>query len=156
MNALIQGLFETHIHVTNLERSAEFYENTLGLEFAYQDNRRVRFYWIGERGKAMLGIWEKEPAQVFRQHFAFHTTIDHMKHAVRFLQERGLPVRNFLNDGTERPFVFAWMPAVSIYFADPDGHSLEFLSMLPDKPQPELGVVPWEEWEMAHGRQVDW
>lgn len=79
-----------------------------------------------------------------------------MKQAVPFLKERGLAVRNFLNDGTERPFVFAWMPAVSICFADADGHPLEFIAMLPDEPQPELGVVPWEVWEMGHGRPADW
>lgn len=75
-----------------------------------------------------------------------------MKRIVPFLKERGLQVRNFLDDGTERPFVFAWMPAVSIYFSDPDGHILEFLSMLPDEPKPEMGVVSWEEWESLHGR----
>jgi lactoylglutathione lyase len=60
----------------------------------------------------------------------------------------------FLQDGTERPFVFGWMPAVSIYFTDPDGHSLEFISMLPDEPNPELGVVEWGEWEAMHGRSL--
>lgn len=57
---MIQGLFVTHIHVADLQRSTDFYELTLGLEFAYEDPRHVRFYWIGDRGKAMLGIWEKE------------------------------------------------------------------------------------------------
>jgi hypothetical protein len=38
------------------------------------------------------------------------------------------------------------MPAVSIYFADPDGHELEFIAPLPDKPRPEIGVVSREEW----------
>jgi hypothetical protein len=44
------------------------------------------------------------------------------------------------------------MPAVSVYFTDPDGHSLEFISMLPDEAKPELGMVPWSEWEKMHGR----
>ncbi|MCZ8522467.1 MULTISPECIES: VOC family protein [Paenibacillus] len=55
----ILGLFETHLPVADLERSAAFYENVLGLEFAHEDPRGVRFYWIGERGGAMLGLWEK-------------------------------------------------------------------------------------------------
>ncbi|KIL41648.1 glyoxalase [Gordoniibacillus kamchatkensis] len=149
---MIQGLFETHIHVADLQRSAEFYEKVLGLEFAYEDRRRVRLYWIGGRGQAMLGIWEKEASQIVRQHFAFHTSIDNMKVIVPYLKDRGLQVRNFHDDGDENPFVFAWMPAVSIYFSDPDGHSLEFISMLPDEPKPEMGIVSWEEWETLHGR----
>lgn len=145
---MIEGLFETHIKVGSLDRASEFYEKILGMELAYEDNlRRVRFYWIGERGKAMLGLWETEHSLIVRQHFAFQTSVEKMKRIVPWLKERGLTVRNFLNDGTERPFVFAWMPAVSIYFSDPDGHSLEFISILPDPPQPKLGVVAWEEWE---------
>ena len=40
--------------------------------------------------------------------------------------------------------VFAWMPAVSIYFDDPDGHLLELIAMLPGEAQPEGGIVAWE------------
>ncbi|UFJ43127.1 VOC family protein [Brevibacillus humidisoli] len=150
---MIHGLFETHIHVRDLQRSSYFYEHVLGLQEGYVDEaRRVRFYWIGPRGQAMLGLWEKEPSAIVKQHFAFQSSTDDMKKAVHFLKTRGLPVWNFLDDGTERPFVFAWMPAVSIYFSDPDGHSLEFISMLPDEPRPDLGVVPWEQWEAMHGR----
>ena len=43
--------------------------------------------------------------------------------------------------------VFGWMPALAIYFDDPDGHSLEFIAMLPDPPRPEVGVVSWDEWQ---------
>ncbi len=91
---MIRGLFETHINVSQLERSAEFYERTLGLTLAYEDSRRCRFYWLGERGKAMLGLWEKEPSRVFRQHYAFDTTIENMKCIVPWLKERGLNVHN--------------------------------------------------------------
>lgn len=37
--------------------------------------------------------------------------------------------------------VFGWMPAIAIYFRDPDGHSLELIAMLPQPPQLALGVV---------------
>ena len=43
-------------------------------------------------------------------------------------------------------------PAASVYFQDPDGHQLEFLCMLPDPPQPELGVVAWSRWQRRHDR----
>jgi lactoylglutathione lyase len=35
------------------------------------------------------------------------------------------------------------MPALSLYFNDPDGNLLEYLAMLPDDPRPDLGVVPY-------------
>ena len=45
-----------------------------------------------------------------------------------------------------RSMVFSWIPAISIYFDDPDGHSLEFIGLLKGKPQPELGVISYEAW----------
>ena len=146
---MITGLFETHINVSNLEASMAFYEETLGLELGEkEEGRRVAFYWVGGHGEAMLGLWEKPAEQVAQQHFAFRANLEHIRHhAVSYLRERDLTPRNFLNDGTERPMVFAWMPALAIYFRDPDGHSLEFISMLPGKPQPELGVISWEAWQ---------
>lgn len=150
---MIQGLFETHVYVADLARSADFYENVVGLELAHVvEERRVRFYWIGGHNQFMLGVWEVNPEDIRRQHFAFRCSIEDMKISVAFLKERGLAVRNHLNDGTDRPLVFGWMPAVSIYFNDPDGHSLEFIATLPDNPRPELGVIPWAEWEEMHGR----
>ena len=63
---------------------------------------------------------------------------------MRWLKDRRLACHNFLDDGTERPMVFAWMPALSIYFTDPDGHSLEFIAMLPDDPR--------QNWAWYRGR----
>ena len=51
---------------------------------------------------------------------------------------------------TDEPVVLTWMPAASVYFHDPDGHQLEFICMLPDPPQPELGVVTWSRWLRRH------
>jgi lactoylglutathione lyase len=46
------------------------------------------------------------------------------------------------------PVVFSWMPAASIFFDDPDGNLLEFIEMLDDEPQPEIGplVCSWSQW----------
>lgn len=154
---MILDLFETHIDVADLDRARRFYGETLGLEFGLLDQeRRVAFYWIGPRGTAMLGLWEKPADEIRPQHFAFRSSIDDvLTRAVPWLQERNLPSRNFLDDGIERPMVFAWMPAVAIYFTDPDGHSLEFIAMLPDEPRPEVNVVSWEEWQALQGRAVE-
>jgi hypothetical protein len=43
--------------------------------------------------------------------------------------------------------VFAWMPAISIYFDDPDGHSLEFIGILEGKSRPENGIISYERWK---------
>jgi len=147
---MIKRLFETHLNVTNLKRSIDFYGNTLGLKQCYSESdRRTAFFWIGEEKQAMLGLWENPKDQVYSQHFAFECDVDWiLNESVNFLKSRGLKCRNFLKDGTERPMVFVWMPAVSIYFADPDNHSLEFIGMLPGKSRPEKGalVLGYEEW----------
>lgn len=146
---MITGLFETHLNVSNLERSMDFYERVLGLQLGlFEQKRRAAFYWMGGWGEAILGLWERPTDEIQRQHFAFRaSTQDILHRSVSYLQERNLAAHNFLNDGTERPMVFAWMPALAIYFDDPDGHSLEFISMLSDPPRPELGVVSWEDWK---------
>lgn len=146
---MIQGLFETHINVSNLERSIVFYRDALGLTLGRREEaRRVAFFWVGGWGEAMLGLWEKPREQVVSQHFAFRVTVDDvLNKSVAWLKKRGLACHNFLDDGTERSMVFGWMPAISIYFRDPDGHSLEMIAMLPDKPRPELGVLSWEDWQ---------
>ena len=145
---MIQALFETHIHVRDLERSITFYRDVLQLELAYrQPERKVAFFWIGGHNQYMLGVWEVPLEQIQRQHFAFRISVEDMRHAKQNLLDKGLTPRNFLNDGTQEPMVFAWMPAVAIYFEDPDGHSLEYIAPLDARPQPNLGVVAWDEWE---------
>ncbi|WP_342554598.1 VOC family protein [Paenibacillus sp. FSL R7-0652] len=152
---MIKGIYETHLNVTNLEKSHHFYEKVLGLTHAHgQPERGVSFYWVGGERNAMLGLWEKDPAQVQRQHFAFHVSLEDMKHAVEYLENKGIATRNFQDDDIGELYVFGWMPAVSVYFADPDGHSLEFIAVLPDEARPELGLVPWSEWEKLQGRSV--
>ncbi|MFX4300932.1 hypothetical protein ACOJUR_01420 [Alicyclobacillus tolerans] len=37
-----------------------------------------------------------------------------------------------------------------MYFSDPDGHALELISVLPDNPKPEFGVVSWSKWRSIH------
>ena len=145
---MIKGLFETHIFVESLERSVDFYKNVLELELdEYVDERRVAFFWLGPRNSAMLGVWEKPKEEIERRHFAFRCEADDiLKHSVDYLTERKLDCYNFLKDGTKRPMVFSWMPAVSIYFTDPDGHYLEFIAPLPGKPRPDLGVLSYEDW----------
>uniref|UniRef100_UPI00404B9647 VOC family protein n=1 Tax=Flavobacterium sp. TaxID=239 RepID=UPI00404B9647 len=145
---MIKGLYETHLFVENLENSIAFYTNVLKLQMChFEAERRVAFFWIGEPKSAMLGIWEKPKHEIEKRHFAFRCDKDFILHeSVNFLKSHNLNPYNFLNDGTERPMVFAWMPAIAIYFADPDGHYLEFISVIEGAARPDLGVVSYDDW----------
>lgn len=144
---MIRGLYETHIQVSDLKKSVEFYTHVLGLTFAhYDENRPIAFLWIGDDKKAMLGLWEqKENLQ--KRHFAFSCDKEFiLNSAESFLNDRHLKPYNFLKTKSTKPMVFSWMPALAIYFDDRDGNQLEFISMLEGDSQPELGVIAYEEW----------
>ncbi|MFK7749575.1 MAG: VOC family protein [Kordia sp.] len=147
---MIKGLFETHLFVENLERSIDFYASTLKLEqYLYEEERRVALFWIGKPQQAMLGLWEKPKEEIDLRHFAFECDWKWiLNESINFLKANKLHFWNFLHDETERPMVFANIPAIAIYFSDPDGHYLEFIGTLPGKYRPEKGslVVSYEEW----------
>lgn len=153
---MIKGIFETHINVSNYKISAEFYEKLLNIIPLYEDsNRKSKFYWIGNPGEAMFGIRENYPSpKIQRQHFAFKVDVTDIIKARDYLNKLGIESENFFGGNSEELMVFPFMPAVSIYFTDPDGHSVEFISMLEDKPRPELEIMSWKEWEFIHGREL--
>ncbi|MGQ0739494.1 MAG: VOC family protein [Bacteroidota bacterium] len=145
---MIKGLYETHLEVKNLEQAIDFYQDKLGLEFALlEEKRRIAFFWIGRTREYMLGLWEKPNDPIQPRHFAFRCDKDFiLQKSVPFLKSKGLQPYNFLKDGTEQPMVFAWMPAVAIYFKDPDENILEFIAILEGESHPEWGVISYEEW----------
>jgi len=144
----ISGLFEAHLTVLNLERATAFYQDVIGLELAHLvAERRAAFFWVGARGKAMLGIWEAGSAPiVLTLHVALQVSLADLHSAPKRLQQAGVQPRDFNGAATEEPVVLAWMPAAAVYFHDPDGNLLEFIAMLPDEPRAELGVLPWSDW----------
>jgi len=148
----VRDLFEGHLTVGDLSRSMAFLGDVLGLELAHLvPERRVAFYWIGGRGEAMLGLWEVGTVpQKLSLHLAFRVDLDDLLRAPAQLQEVGVTPRDFSGNPTDEPVVLAWMPAASLFFHDPDGNLLEFLSMLKDSPEPALGVVGWSRWTHRH------
>lgn len=151
---MIKGLFETHLNVSNYELSAAFYERLLNIIPLHEDrDRKSKFYWVGKPGEAMLGIRENYPTKdIKRQHFAFRVDLDDIINARDYLNKLGIESTNFYGNSSEDLMVFPFMPAVSIYFDDPDGHSVEFIAMLNDKPRPDLKIMSWKEWDRLHGR----
>ena len=147
---MIKGLFETHLFVENLERSVDFYTNVLGLEqYLHEEERRAALFWIGKPQQAMLGLWEKPKDEIDIRHFAFECDWDWvLNESVDFLESNNLNFWNFLSDDSKKPMVFVNIPAIAIYFTDPDGHYLEFIGKLPGKYRPEKGslVVSYEDW----------
>jgi lactoylglutathione lyase len=144
----VEGLFETHLNVRNLETSIQFYRDCLGLELAYVlPERSVAFFWLGGRGHAMLGVWETGSSPItMRVHLALTCSIEQVLAAPAALRAAGILPLGFNAEPVDEPVVFGWMPAVSVFFSDPDGHSLEYLAMLPDAPRPSAGVVPYSQW----------
>lgn len=153
----IHSLFESHLTVADLERSMAFYGDVLGLELAQVfSERKVAFYWIGAKRDSMLGIWEVGSSpQKMVLHVAFSVSLQELLNAPAKLRDANIIPRDFDGNATEEPSVLAWMPAASVYFHDPDGNLLEFLTMLPDSPQPELGVISWSNWERTRQPMPD-
>jgi lactoylglutathione lyase len=147
----IKGLFEAHLTVSDLDRSIEFYRDVLGLPLAHRiAARNVAFFWVPSSDKAMLGLWSIGTSPLrLRLHIAFDVALPQVFESVAALRRAGLTPRSGNGTPIDEPVVLTWMPAASVYFDDPDGHSLEFICMLDETPRPDLGFVSWSEWRRA-------
>jgi lactoylglutathione lyase len=144
----VAGLFETHLTVSELDRSVAFYRDVVGLAVAFETPaREAAFLWVGTPGRAMLGLWSLGAAPVgIVSHVAFAAGLGDVLGACDRLRSLGVTPLSFFAAETGEPSVIAWMPAAAVYFRDPDGHLLELLAMLDEPPRPDGGVVPWSEW----------
>lgn len=112
----IRGVYEVAIRVKDLQRSETFYRDVLGLEVGLRDATRPWVFFRAGGQDGMIVLQEDEgdwPAQ----HVAFTIDVTEVDRATEALKQHGVEVRG--------PVFHAWMPATSVYFADPDGHALE-------------------------------
>lgn len=145
---MIKCLYETHLEVSNLEKSIEFYEK-IGIKLVNKiEARRVAFFFIGEQNQ-MLGLWETEKGkEVKTGHFAFGVNLDDLEKSIDWLKEKGiLPTENFFGRKPIEPIVHTWMPAASVYFNDPDNNSLEFITLLDNEPVKTNNAPYLSEWK---------
>jgi lactoylglutathione lyase len=153
----VQDLFEVHMTVTDLDRAIAFYRDAVGLRLARViPVRQAAFFWIGAAGNAMLGLWTAGSApQRLTLHTAFRVSLADVVAAPQALRAAGIIPLDFDDRPADQPIVFAWMPAASVFFRDPDGNLLEYIAMLPHEPRPEYGIVTWGMWEvMRHTASV--
>ena len=142
-------LYETHLPVASTQTSSKFYQEILGLEFAYRDvGRDIVFLWVGTERRSMLGLWG--PTTVYgkfphRCHLAIALSLPELLEAGTRLNRLGTVTSDFAGKKTVEPSVIGWMPSAQLYFHDPDGHSLEFIALLDDSPDPNF-IGSFSEW----------
>ena len=153
----IEGLFEAHISVRDFERSVAFYRDVVGLKLGIaQPERPAAFFWVGGRGRSMMGIFSVGSHPFPKQHHvAFQVKLEDVLAAPQRLQAAGLTAMGGGRESISEPIVFPWMPAASVFFHDPDGNNLEYIAMLPDPPRSEPGPVTWSEWQRLLQNQRD-
>ena len=146
-------LYETHLPVANTERSRDFYTNIAGLSFAYRDpNRDIVFLWADKKEKGMVGLWG--PNTVYgpqggvdrKCHVAFAISLDQLFATIKRLNQQGIETFGFDGGKSDEPSVIGWMPSAQIYFRDPDGHTLEFITILPEEPHPDF-IGTYSQWK---------
>ena len=144
----VRGLFEAHLTVRDLSRSVAFYRDVVGLPIAFEvPDRGAAFFWCGAPGRAMLGLWSLGSMPMdLNLHVAFDAELEDVLDSSSRLRALGVTPLSFFGQEADEPTVIGWMPAATQYFRDPDGHLLEYLAMLDEKPRADLGIVPWSEW----------
>jgi lactoylglutathione lyase len=148
-------LYEAHLPVADTEVAQRFYVEIVGLQFAHRDlTRDVIFLWAGADRRSMLGLWGPSTTlgcEFHKCHIAFNVALGELLAAGERLKAVGIQTQNFAGDETTEPSVIGWMPSAQLYFRDRDGHSLEFIALLDESPEPEF-VGTLSEWKRRnHG-----
>lgn len=132
----LAGVLETALYVDDVERARTFYEGVLGLAPMFAD-ARLTAYPIG--GRSALLLFRRGAATETAHlpggtipphdgagpiHCALSVAADALPAWERRLAAHGVAVEG----RTEWPSRRGGPPSVSVYFRDPDGHLLEFVT----------------------------
>lgn len=155
-SGLHQGLYEAHLPVTDVARSADFYRDVLDFDVGFgrkdDDSSVLLHHWNGGT-RWMLGLFRvdgiehRHPAEY---HLAFRVPRESVDGMVQGLKSRGVepthPPGAPVQGPMEEPIVHGWMPAASVFFRDPDGHLLELIAELGQEPRPGFQYGRLSEW----------
>src|SRR5690242_20054945 len=111
----IRGLFETHLSVRDLPRAVTFYRAVVGLALALEvPDRQAAFFWVGEAGRALLGLWSLGTAPLaLSLHLAFEVSLAALLEAPERLKAQGVTPLSFFGEPASEPSVIGWMPAAA-------------------------------------------
>ena len=126
------GFSEIVLMVEDVEESASFYRDVVGLSPNTEPTKEWAWFWAGSPGqsqrlalhKGSLLFEDQSPHPDGERwghiHYAFRVTRDKLQEAVDHVKSFGIEVYG--------PRRFDWMKATSYYFYDPDGNMLEWWS----------------------------
>ena len=133
-----RGLCELVLLVRDVQKSARFYREVVGLLPDTEANEEWAWFWAGSPTsrqrialhKGTLLFEEHSPwppsDRWGRVHYAFEVSRADLESAAAHVRAAGVEVYG--------PTQFEWMHALSYYFYDPDGHLLEWWSPDPACP----------------------
>jgi catechol 2,3-dioxygenase-like lactoylglutathione lyase family enzyme len=153
--ATIRGLYEAHLTVRDLDASIEFYRETLGFPLAHRiPERHVAFLWVPTPEAGMLGLWSTYTSPLKQiLHLSFHVSLQELIESVPKLRELGVEPTHF-NAPMFEPIVNGWAPQASVFFKDPDGHSIELITPLSGPAHPDLSWMPLSEYVRVTGEKL--
>lgn len=118
----VGGILESSLYVDDIERSAQFYERVFGFERVFAKDRLIAMHVPGPQ---LLLLFKKGASKDLphtphdgdgQLHLAFSIAAESLEHWRTWLPENGVAVEHVEN----------WdRGGTSLYFRDPDGHSLE-------------------------------
>jgi lactoylglutathione lyase len=102
----------------------------------------------------MLGLWGPDTTygrQFYQSHLAISISLPELLSAGERLNRLGRRTYNFARTETTEPSVIGWMPSAQLYFRDPDGHVIEFITLLDENPDSEF-IGSLSEWQKRTGQ----